>query len=264
MKKNNRYITFIFVFILLAISAPAQKINFIDPDNLLTKKENLSLEKALQYESDFFNRLFSNETVNMQDIRFIVVSNYLAFMNLQSKYGVVHVNSSGFFAPKDSTLVVFKDKKSEVNNFLPICYHEFSHAFLRLHTGDKYIPVWLNEGLADYLKQMTYDKNKITQQINNYSITRVKTLIDIKDLNLSEFVNWSYDKFSTESFTQEGYGYAVGYNIVLFLMQQQGEDKSFVIFRNLIGAHSTIEVLDKYYPGGFSQFEKNFVLYLGR
>jgi len=261
MKKNNRYI--IFIFILLTVGVQAQKINFIDPDNLLTKKENLALEKALQYESDFYNRLFPDKTVNISDIKFIVVSNYLAFVNLQSKYGIVHAHSSGFFASKDSTLVVFKDKKSEVNNFLPICYHEFSHAFLRLHTGEKYIPVWFNEGLADYLKQMTYDKNKIAQHINTYRITRVKTLIDIKDLNLSEFVNWSYEKFSTESFTQEGYGYAVGYCIVLFMMQQD-ENASFTIFRNLVGARSTINVLDKCYTGGFAQFEKDFMSYLGK
>jgi len=258
MKKNNRYITFIFT--LLTISVQAQKINFIDPDNLLTKKENLTLEKALQYESDFYNRLFPDKTINIPDIKFIVVSNYLAFVNLQSKYGTVHTNSSGFFTSKDSTLIVYKDKKSEVNNFLPICYHEFSHAFLRLHTGNKYIPAWFNEGLADYLKQMTYDKNKTTQRINTYSITRVKTLIDIKDLNLSEFVNWSYEKFSKESFTQESYGYAVGYCMVLFLMQQS-EDKAFVIFRNLVDVRSTVEVLDRYYSGGFSQFEKDFMAY---
>jgi len=261
MKKNNYSI--VFVFILLAVDLWAQGIKCIDAENLLTKKENLTLEKALQYEADFFNRLFPDKTVNLSDIQLTVATNYAEFISIQSKYGVLHAYASGFFSPKDSVLVVLKDKKSKVNRFLPICYHELSHAFLHLHKNDKYLPAWFDEGLADYLEQMTYDKSKITQRINKQSVIRVKTLIDLRDLNLAEFVNWSYQKFSTESFAQEGYGYAVAYCMTLFLMQQ-GEDKAFAIFRNLLDARSTIEVFDKHYLGGFSQFETDFIRYFGR
>jgi len=261
MRKNNYYMA--FVFILLVVSVSAQEIKFIDPEKLLTKKENFALESALQYESDFFNRLFPDKTVDISDIKLTVASNYMEFVNVQSKYGTSHANASGFFSPEDSTLVVLKDKKSNVKNFLPTCYHEFSHAFLTLHIGNKYIPAWFNEGLANYLEQMTYEKSKIAQHINNYSVARLKTLIDLKDLNLSEFVDWNYEKFSKESFTQEGYGYAVGYCMVLFLMQQD-EDKAFTIFRNLVDVRSTIEVFDRCYSGGFSQFEKDFITYFGK
>jgi hypothetical protein len=51
--------------------------------------------------------------------------------------------------------------------------------------------------------------------------------------------------------------------MVLFLMRQQGEERAFTIFRNLIGATSTIDVFDKYYEGGFAQFEKDFIAYFG-
>jgi hypothetical protein len=103
---------------------------------------------------------------------------------------------------------------------------------------------------------MTFNKKKITQQTNLYNVTRLKTLVKLKNLNLAEFVNWNYQRFSTESFSNEGSGCAVGYCMVLFLMQQ--EDTSFQIFRNLIGGHSTVEILNKCYSGGFAHFEKDF------
>jgi hypothetical protein len=138
-----------------------------------------------------------------------------------------------------------------------------SHAFLHLHSGDKNIPAWMNEGLAVYIQEMSFNKKKIKQRINTQSIARVKTLIEIKDIDLSEFVNWNYQKFSAESFSQEGYGYAVGYCMVLFLMQYD-EDKSITIFRNLIGEQTTVEVFNDHYTGGFAQFEKDFMEYFSK
>jgi hypothetical protein len=49
--------------------------------------------------------------------------------------------------------------------------------------------------------------------------------------------------------------------MVYFLMQQKNEAQVFEIFRNLIGAESTIDVFDSYYEGGFAQFEKDFMAY---
>ena len=255
--KNNLYA--VFIFNLLTIGLLAQEKSIISIGNILTKKENIALERALLYKSDFFNRLFSEKTVNSSEIKFVVANNYGEYLNIQSKYGLVQPNSYGFFSRKDSTVVVFKHKKDENPNiFMRTCYHELSHAFLHLHIGDNYVPAWFIEGLATYHAQMTFDKSNITQRVNSYYVKRVKTLIQLKEINLTEFVNWDYQKFSTESFSQEGYGYAIGYCIVLFLMQKY-EDKAFTIFHSLVNEYSVTEVFDKYYSGGFSQFEKEFI-----
>jgi uncharacterized protein YjaZ len=260
MKKNNFYI--VWLCLLLSVKLAAQEnLKFIDNEDLLTKKETACMEKAIQYEADFFNRLFPDKTVDLSAVKFTVATSFMEFVNVQAQSGALHINSSGFFSPKDSTLVVLKDKKSKSNAFLSTCYHELSHAFLYLHVGDKYIPAWFNEGLAEYLEQMTFDKKKIVHSVNTYSVARVKTLVELKDLNLSEFVNWNYQMFSQKSFTQEGYGYAVGYCMVLFLMQQKKE-QVITIFSNLIGAYSTVEVFDRHYTGGFAQFEKDFRTYI--
>jgi len=255
--KNNLYA--IFIVNLLVTGILAQEETVISIENILTIKENNALEKALQYKSDFFNRLFSEKTVNSWEIKFVVANNYRDYLYIQSEYGHIKLNSFGFFSAKDSTVVVFKNKKNENPNiFMRTCYHELSHAFLHLHIGNNYVPAWFIEGLAIYHAQMTFDRKNTKQHINNYYVKRVKTLIQLKEINLTEFVNLDYKKFSIESFSQEGYGYAIGYCMILFLMQQS-EDKAFKIFRSLVNEYSATEVFDKYYSGGFSQFEKDFI-----
>jgi hypothetical protein len=183
-------------------------------------------------------------------------------MYLQELGSVAHKNSPGVYFSKTRELVVCTDKKYK-KDFVKIACHELSHAFLHLHSENKNIPAWLNEGLAVYLQEMTFDRKKITQRINPLHVARVKTLIELKDLDLSEFVKWNYQKFVVESFSQEGYGYAVGYCMTLFLMQHD-EDKAMTIFRNLIGEQTAIDVFNDCYPGGFAQFEKDFIEYFSK
>ena len=216
------------------------------------------IDRALQYESDFYNRLFLEKTVKYSDIKILIANSFAEYISIQARYKYLKLNSSGFFSSIDSTVVIYKSEKLRENSFLQICSHELSHAFLHFHVGDNYIPAWIIEGLAIYHEQMTYDNKKITHRVNSYYLGRVKTLIQLKEINLTEFVNWDYQKFSKESFTQEGYGYAIGYCMVLFLMQQD-ENELFEIFRNHVNEQSTIEVFDKYYTGGFSKFEKDFL-----
>jgi uncharacterized protein YjaZ len=260
MKKSNFYIALFCLLLPLKLEGQ-ENLNFIDTGKLLTKKEVACLKKAIQYEAIFFNRLFPDKAVNLSAIKFMVATSFVDLIHAQRQSNALHFNVSGFFSPQDSVLVVSKNKKMKSQEFLSTCYHELSHAFLYLHVGNRYIPAWLNEGLAEYFEQMTFDKKKIVQKLNSYSVARVKTLVELKDLNLSEFVDWSYQTFSQKSFTQEGYGYAIGYCITFFLMQQN-EEQAITIFRDLIGAHSTAGVFDLHYAGGFVQFEKDFMAYI--
>jgi hypothetical protein len=251
----------ILLFFLAGIRAQ-EGVKIQDPENYFSKKEKRVFERAIDYEIVFYNRIFPNREIVFSDIKFTVVPNRIEYAMYLKKLGAVtHPNSPGIYFTETHELVVCTDKKYK-GSFIKISCHELSHAFLHLHSDDKNLPAWLNEGLAVYLENMTFGKKKIKQHIDNPHIARVKTLIELKDLNLSEFVAWDYRKFSAESFTQEGYGYAVGYCMVLFLMQYD-EEKAIAIFRNLIGEQTATEAFNDYYPGGFAQFEKDFMTHFG-
>jgi hypothetical protein len=257
---------FIFaVFVLLFyIPVSGQNFKLEDHDNLLSKKEKTALENAIDYKTDFYNRVFTDKTVDFSQIKFTIIPDYISYMLYQSQIGIGATHqSSGFYSPSRQELVVCKDKRFK-DTSLKTCFHELSHAFLHLHAGDKYIPAWFNEGLAVYLENMTFSSKRIRHKTNGFMLARVKTLIELREINLAEFVKWDYPKFARESFSQEGFGYAIGYCMVFFLMQQQDEAQTFTIFRNLIGTTSTVDVFDEYYEGGFVQFEKDFITYFSQ
>jgi hypothetical protein len=262
--KNKRSIFNILLLLLSFASVCAQENVVIqDPERYFSKKEKQTFERAINYEAAFYNRIFPDKKIDFSDIKCTVVPNHMEYMLYLQKLGAAtHRNSPGIYFTTTHELVICSDKKFK-GSFVKISCHELSHAFLHLHSGDKNIPAWMNEGLAVYLQEMSFNKKKIKQHINTQSIARVKTLIELKDIDLSEFVSWNYQKFSAESFSQEGYGYAVGYCMVLLLMQYD-EDNAITIFRNLIGEQTTIEVFNDYYTGGFTQFEKDFMEYFSK
>ena len=262
---NPLKVILLVLFLLLNIAGiPAQETYKIqDPENYFSKKEKQTFEKAVNYEAMFYNRIFQDKRVDFSDVKFTVIPDQISYSYyIKEAGGPVRLNSPGVYITTRNELVVCMDKKFR-EGFIGILCHELSHAILHNHSGNKNIPAWLNEGLAVYLEEMTYDKKVVKHEKNSLYVARVLTLIELKDLNLHDFVSWDYRRFSSESFSQEGYGYAVGYCMVYFLLQLN-EEKAFTIFRNLIGTQSTEEVFNQYYAGGFRQFEEDFMNYWKR
>jgi len=263
MKPLRVILYVVFLLFTLAGIQAQETYKIQDPENYFSKKEKQTFEKAVNYEAMFYNRIFQDKRVDFTDIKFTVIPDHISYYYyIKEAGGSVHLNSPGVYITTRNELVVCMAKKFR-EGLIGILCHELSHAFIHNHSGDKNIPAWFNEGLAVYLEDMTYDKTVVKHVKNSHYVARVLTLIELKDLNLREFVSWDYRRFSTESFSQEGYGYAVGYCMVNYLLQLD-EELAFTIFRNLIGTQSTEEVFDQYYTGGFRQFEEDFMKYWKR
>jgi len=255
-EKISKYLIIIFITTLfLPFSVLAQEKQIHDIGEYFSKKEKAIFEHALEYQDAFFNKIFPAVTVDFSEISISVVTDIKddEMKHMQKK-------SSGYYSSFDRELVILKTEKLK-HSFMETTFHELSHALLHLYSGSHFdqIHPWLNEGLAVYLARITYRSKKKIHKKNDYLIARVKTLIELHDLDIVGFVSWNHQKFTRESFSQEGYGYAVGYCMTLFLMNKD-EKSAYSLFRSLIEDDmSTTEVFDKYYNGGFSQFEKDFI-----
>ena len=244
-----------FIVSLIHLLVFAQENNFPDIDEYFSKKEKAIFERALEYQTAFYKNILPDSIVDLSEIQVSVITNI-------KEYGtniLIQKKTSGYYSTADRELVICKDEKYK-NTFMKTAFHELSHALLHLYSGTQFylIPPWLNEGLADYLKGMTYHSKKIIHKKDAYMIARVKTLIELRDFDFVDFVNWDYKRFSKESFSQEASGYAVGYCMVLFLMNKD-EKEAYTLFRSLIEEQKpTSEIFDTYYQGGFFQFEKDF------
>lgn len=232
-----------------------------DDSKVLTAKERGVLEKAIDYQIDFYSNILPDSVViKKTDVSLNIYTDYASFLLYQKEQmGRTLIHSKAFYSSKNKEAVVCKDKNEE--RFLESCYHELSHFFV--NTYFKSIPVWANEGLAVYFENVNISNKGIKHRKVNRYRTRVKTMIDTRDIDLKDFVTWTGKKFTEVSFSHDSYGYALGYSMILFLMEK---DKDFVVklLQQLNDKKSSAEAIDSFYEGGFDAFEKDFLSYISK
>lgn len=247
------------MFVASCFFASAQQYSIKDDDKVMSKKEFTALEQVIAYQIQFYNRVLPNDTIKAKDVKLKIFSNYAEYLTFQKETSEsLNPKSMGFYSHKEREAVVCKDKIPD--KFLEVCYHELSHFFVNTYFGN--IPVWINEGLAVYFEHTKTGKRP-KHIPSSRMINRVKTMIDLNDINLTDFITWNRNQFYKKSFSHDSYGYALGYSIIYFLMQK---DKETVInlIRNITEGASSHDALNKLYDGGFSNFEKDFFLFISK
>ena len=255
-KRSNKISkpVFLFLFLCYGINLFSQySIN--DEENIMTKKELESLQRAIDFQLEFYNKAFPDSKMERSSVNMNIFSNYLNYLIYQKENGVSSIRSMGFYSPTKKETVVCKDKNEK--DFLKTCYHELSHFFIRNYMNTPL--AWLDEGLATYFGNMKVSKSMKSER-NIYLTARVKTMIELKDIDLKDFISWDYQKFYTVSFSQDSYGYALAYCMISFLMQN--ETTMIAVINNIYKGKSSYEALDNSYEGGFAAFEKDFTSYV--
>ena len=249
---------FLFLFLCYGINLFSQH-SIKDEESVLTKKELESLQKVIDYQLEFYNKAFPDSAMKKSSVKLNVFNNYIDYLVYQKEqFGDIRHRSSGYYFPKNKEVVVCKDKFEWY--FLNSCYHELSHFFLRSRIYNAQYD-WLNEGLAVYFENIEVSKS-IKHKRDIYWLARMKTMLELKDFNLKDFIDWSREKFYDISLTHDGYGYALGYCMVSFLMQK--EETMIAVINNIYKGKSNYEALDNAYEGGFAAFEKDFIRSMGK
>jgi hypothetical protein len=247
----------------VCIQAPAQNYAIKDSANVLTKKEKEMLNKMIACELDFYNRVFKEDTFHPSDVNMQIFNNYAAYITYK---GLVRgerevlFRSMGCYSAKTKEVIVCKAKNEK--RFLNSCFYLLSFSFI--HQRMKNPPLWIGAGLAAYFRNFKISSKAVKHEKNSHYITRVKTLIDLKEIDLQDFIGWSNAQFTKRSFSDENYGYAIGYCMTAFLLEKD-ENIVINILRELNQKKSSKEAFDNCYEGGFDQFEKDFLAhYSGR
>ena len=258
MRKRLQYGISIVLFLTFSVILSAQNSYSIDDkENVLTKKEQQSLEKMIDYELTFFNKIFPSAKMTSLDVKVTIFQKYSAYLlyKKQIEGDIKYYKSLGFYSSGTKEVIVCKEKN---NSFMETCYHELSHFFLHLSIASP--PAWMDEGLATYFGNCRVSSKDVKHQRAEYLIGRLKTMIEMKDIDLRDFVTWKASKFAQISFTQDNYGYAAGYCMILYLLQKD-ENLTVNIMQAIMQNKSSEEAFDTFYTGGFSQFEKDFMAF---
>ncbi|NDW08500.1 DUF1570 domain-containing protein [Dysgonomonas sp. 520] len=229
-------------------------------DEVLSSKERANLEKVIDFQLKFYNNARLDSLIKASDVKLYIYTDYSAFLLHQKEQMKTTLHRSmGFYSSKNKEAVVCKDKNE--TRFMKTCYHELSHFFTNTYFSK--IPIWLNEGLSEYFSEMKVTAKEVKHIKKDRNIARVKTMIKNRDIDLKNFINWDRQRFYKMSFAHDGYGYALGYSIVLFLMEQH-KDMVPDYMGKMASEKDSAITFDQLYGGGFGQFEKDFLSYISK
>jgi hypothetical protein len=97
--------------------------------------------------------------------------------------------------------------------------------------------------------------------MSDYELGRIKTMIELKDLKLKEYISWRTEDFVKEQITNENYSYTLAHAIVYFLLQKDFDQ--FKAMTSLIkNGEPSFEAINTSYKGGFGQFEADFTAFI--
>lgn len=217
------------------------------------KKDSILLHRMIEHEMSFYEKIFTVDSIR---IKLRIIDNESVYYLYQKNIRKSNDRTSlGFFSTKTKEAVILKTKRI---NYLTLAYHEFSLCFM--FNGISKPPLWLNEGVAEYFEHVDITKKEIRHEMSDYEIARIKTMIQIRDIDLSDFLSWTTKEFMLKQKTNDNYAYMLSHGIVYFLINKDFEQFKQLVLKIKNGSSSK-EAFDASYSGGFKQFETDFTTY---
>jgi hypothetical protein len=164
--------------------------------------------------------------------------------------------SQGFYFMRYNQAVVYKRNDFQAGQ---VALHESTHVINAGIFG--YIPRWLNEGIAEYIENMTVIGQVAEIQPNTswskqFRI-KPKYLVSFDQLLSSKSRHWAHSKRLGQAY------YATSWSLIYFLMSSE-EDKKWL--GELLTEKAskrcermiTYDYIDKHYPGGIANLQHRF------
>lgn len=251
----------LFVFLMLfvfCVQLCGQVIQIEYNGDPLSKKEREKVEKMLLHEAEFYSQFGLPDTLTV--VHLYVFEKKETAKIFQESIGVkTWEKVAGLYVTSQNKIIIY-GRENGRQRTLSVIYHELSHHFAR-HVIGVHIPKWFNEGLARYFENSVMTKKGIRHSLTDYELGRIRSMYLLGEINLHEFVNGKRGEFMVEQFTNEGYSYTLSHALVTFWIEELPRNmlKTFVsLLKNKDKSLKVSEQIDHIYPGGFSQFEKDF------
>lgn len=151
--------------------------------------------------------------------------------------------SAGSADYQKRTIATYRDSENFLNSLLP---HELTHLIFRDFVGFKgEIPLWLDEGLAQFMEKEKREANRATVKKivaeGSYIPLRTLTQMDVRGSNNTALVALFYAQASL---------------LVGFLIKEEGSEKFTAFCRQLRDRKNIDEALRFAYPGQFRTVEE--------
>lgn len=189
------------------------------------------------------------------NIKIVIFENYQKY-NVHRKIHKNRPRSIAYYNSTENT--IFLPYYSNNHRMMAMVRHEISHAIIAGMLGS--VPVWINEGLAEYMETFTWQLNWIeaepsSERYGHLGEMKMKFLENIDRLN-------SYGIDSDRSYLE------AQARIFFLLDHQMGRNwlrSSFEMYgKNPCAKVSTKQLFEDYYPGGAQEVSRNFSAWLNK
>ena len=220
-------------------------------DNLIEseiKKQGKLVHKVL---SHYVPKIYQRQ-INLKIILFKNVAEFESHRDKQqanAQWGAYYSSASNS---------IYLPRYSNIEQTMAIARHEMTHAMLAGMLGP--VPVWLNEGLAEYMESFSWQMNAAIAQ------PRVSQYKRLKGANMKQLTNTEHKDFYGSG-QQMNYLQAAA-SIYFLLDHQAGREwlkRSFAFYGQSPCRKATAEQLfSENYPGGIESASRHFNTWLDK
>jgi hypothetical protein len=262
-KKSNNYfrkVCSLFFSLIICTSLSAQHIDLTFQADSLSEKEQIKVKEIFQEQIKFYSRFGLPDTIRVT----------LHVFNDRAE-GETHIKTTGIkiirratgwykATPHSTDIYLIGRNELKQKDCFKIIKHELSHVFNCLITNFR-IPTWINEGLAEYLEHSVVKKGELKHAMTKYEEGRIRTMFMLNEIELDSFVDGTKDEFITQQITDENYSYILAHALITFCMEKAPKDffpQLISALKNKENSTNIKELIQSLYPGGFTQFKKDF------
>ena len=169
-------------------------------------------------------------------------------------------SNTGFYTGKVNEAVTYWRK--DIGEMMALIFHETTHALL--HNVFQYLPLWLDEGIAEYFEQAIVKDNFLVVGAYPERNRNLKQRLRWKSVkDLESFLKMPNEEWDDYNKLEDAPSRTISWSIVYFLMET---DSGREILKNILHKvkdagdqpNISLELFNLYYPGGVAQFEKDW------
>lgn len=197
-----------------------------------------------------------------REFRIVIYGSETEYRRYQRQVAPVLENSAGFYNSRNNQITTWGMADSHL---LRLITHEVSHAISASH--GRFVPTWLNEGLAEYFEQIQVAGLGARVPVSDYWLTVLRRRgwaeqpPDLRSVLDAQHRDW-YAANGPDSLS-----YAASWSLVWFLMDsKQGR----TLISNLLAQPhhpehiNTSAEIGAHWPGGLAGFTRDWSTWLGK
>lgn len=257
----KRSLAILALMIAASLTAGAQSLCIKHSGEAIPARFGIQIDRTLLKEVEFYGPLGLQDTLNVNLQVFADNESANAFIRQYepTAYGNY---CSGMYIPLIETAVLVAS--DDMEKAVKTLYHEMSHFLYQSAIASTYNSVSLNEGLACYFEFLKIKNDgSVCQRPDAIYVNAMKTLIEIDEFDLSEYLRMTPRQFTYKSRHEGHASYYASYVIVATLFDRLGTDQMRNLLTMIRSGVSYEEAVEALYPGGCSALDediRSFVL----